>query len=65
MNNTQVLFPQRRMVAHYRAISERYFRAANAVAFTNTKLSQWALDRAIEYGELAATEERAILTDLR
>jgi hypothetical protein len=55
---TQVLFPQRRMVAYYRQQSERYLRIA---AKTNVDtLRDFALSRAADYEADANTEERAI-----
>jgi hypothetical protein len=53
------LFPQRRMVAHYRAMSERYLRAAGATS--NDRLREFALACACDYDDFARQEERAIL----
>lgn len=56
---TQILFPQRRMVAYYRAQSDRYLRAAEAAS--NERLREFALARAVDYAHDANVEERAIL----
>lgn len=53
------LFPQRRMVTHYREQVARYLRIAEATS--NASVQEFALSRACDYEADANVEERAIL----